>query len=50
MTEILNKPKCRNCGERDAVLMFADMWVCGECYIKAREKMIKQQQEFLITE
>ena len=47
--QILNKPNCHKC-EKPALTLISNMWLCGDCVMKLKEKMDKLKERILLEE
>jgi len=47
MAKINSKPKCAYCKEREALGVFRNKWICGECLVKFERKIRQAQDNFL---
>ena len=43
-----NRPICRKCKERPALIYLNDMWICGECVHEYTQKQIKLKQKMFL--
>ena len=47
--QILNRPLCKKC-EKLAMTLFNGIWLCGDCMMKANEKLRKLRENILLEE
>lgn len=44
----MEKPNCAVNGcERSALMLFGNKWICGECYVKIRDKQLQEQNKLI---
>ena len=45
-----NRPVCKKCEENVALILYADMWICGQCMHEYIQKKTKLKQKMFLEE